>query len=208
MSKYNKYYKEVDTLAKEHFKAIEKAEQKVKGTEEAYNSFKRTNGTGEGFPMIKAKLLSLEADYNIAKEELKNTMQEFAESVQKVDAIGEELAEEISQDYGVKPEDVDSNTLELLKSGIVTAEEYIRLFQQANNPTMKRLIAHYAEQDSEKALTEDKRTAMRNMSSIIETGKEYTDNFSIMRDSFIRTAGNTAMIPYWDELTAEIVNDA
>lgn len=204
MSKYNKYYKEVDTLAKEHFKAIEKAKQKVKVTEEAYNLFKRENGSGEGFPMLKAKFRSLEADYITAKEELKNTMHEFAESVKKVDAIGEELAEEIRNDYGARPEDVDQNTLELLKSGIVTAEEYVRMFNQANNPTMKRLIARYAEENA----TEETRPHMQIMKKLVENGDEYINNFSVLRDAFIRTTGNTAMIPCWDELTAEIVNDA
>lgn len=204
MSKYNKYYKEVDTLAKEHFKAIEKAEQKAKDAEEAYNFFKRENGSGEGFPMIKAKFLSLEADYTTAKEELKNTMQEFAEGVTKVDAIGEELAEEIRNDYGVKPEDVDQNTLELLKSGIVTAEEYVRMFNQANNPTMKRLIARYAEENA----TEETRPTMQILKKLVENGDEYINNFSVLRDAFIRTTGNTAMIPYWEDLTAEIVNNA
>ena len=56
-----------------------------------------------------------------------------------------ELAERVAADSSANPDTVDANGLELLKSGILTANDFYALAEKYDdNPTMLRLLAKYA----------------------------------------------------------------
>lgn len=84
-----------------------------------------------------------------AKNELANILKDaqgvFAE-------IRNEVDHQYSHLYSIRPEQVDTNALELLKSGVLTDKEIVSFGDlYASNPAMSRLVGKYAAQRSEKA---------------------------------------------------------
>ena len=128
-----------------------------------------------------------------------------------------ELAAEIESAYSVDPAQLDNNTLELLKSGILSGSEYAKLLnaaQAAGNPTMVRLIGKYAQDAADAAATKygqsDRAAAeLRAVAyqSKANTGSAHLEAFDYLADVYRRCTNNPAMIGHWDELTAEAVQN-
>ena len=56
-----------------------------------------------------------------------------------------ELEQEVRAADLVNPDAIDSNALELLKSGVLTSDDYAAFMEKYDsNPTMLKLLAHYA----------------------------------------------------------------
>lgn len=59
--------------------------------------------------------------------------------------IRAELEQEVRAANLVNPDAIDSNALELLKSGVLTSDDYAAFMEKYDsNPTMLKLLAHYA----------------------------------------------------------------
>jgi hypothetical protein len=101
-------------------------------------------------------------------------------------------------------------TLELLRSGIMSADEYNRLIDAAasnGNHTMVRLIAKSAADMAEKATDTD---VARSYRLVSHRGKgndsnEYLRAFDFLADTFNSCERNFALSGKWDELTAPVV---
>lgn len=84
------------------------------------------------------------------KAEMERMLRE--DTVKRIENLREELVEVIESETAVKPEQIDGNMMELLKSGILTSKDYARMLEQCkskNNGTMARLICKYASEAAE-----------------------------------------------------------
>lgn len=141
MSKYNSYAKEADSTFKEIRAEYNKAY-------EAYTEAKSKNDTAVTLPNIssnavyKAECL---AKFEKAKADMENAKQSWTTLDKKLAELGAKFAQEVEKEYAANPDEIDSNTLKLLESGILNINDYERLVEKfADNRTMSRLINKYA----------------------------------------------------------------
>ena len=132
------------------------------------------------------------------------------EARRKAESIRQELTVAVGEAYAVKPSDLDRDALTLLESGILTDTDFTRLMRSASTPTMRRLIAKYADDGAAKAESDGDRNMARNLRVIAQSGKEDGRSFlsasDTMNDTFNRSLNNHSMIEYWDSLTQPIVD--
>ena len=212
MSRFNDYAKKLDEQAKAAFKAYRDAEAAYKRAEAKAKEYPQRNGFVNAD--YAAKSARAQADFLEAKEAYRKAKSVFAEHETEFKAIRSELAAEIESAYSVDPAQLDNNTLELLKSGILTGSEYAKLLnaaQAAGNPTMVRLIGKYAQDaaaakygQSDRAAAELRAIAYQSKTN---TGSAHLDAFDYMADVFHRCTNNPGMIDHWDELTAQAVQN-
>ncbi|MBQ1755154.1 MAG: hypothetical protein IIZ96_00330, partial [Oscillospiraceae bacterium] len=123
----------------------------------------------------------------------------------KTASMRTELEKAISDKFAARPSDVDHDVLTLLNSSVLTPSEYVRLFNDASNPTMKRLIAHSAGEAAEK-LKDDREAAsvLRNVANagVRYSGGQFLAAFDGLRDILRRTIRNPAMSKNYGDLAA------
>ena len=127
----------------------------------------------------------------------------------KIADMRAELEKAVNDRYAVRPADLDHDVLTLLNSGILSPTEYSRLFDAADNPTMKRIIAHAAGEAAEK-LKDDKEGSrvLRNVAAAGThyNGSEYINAFDGLSDVLRRTVRNPRMAKAYDGLAAPYLN--
>lgn len=214
MSKFNSYAKKLDEQAREAFRAYREAEKAYKDAEKKAKEYPPQRGAD---PDYTVKSTRAQADLVEAKEAYSQATRAFKNSTKQFDGMRKDLAADLNDAYSVDPTALDSATLELLKSGIMTGSEYEKLLNQAkaaNNPTMARMIGKYAgdaaearsnthgENDSEaiamKIIADDSRKF---------TGGDRLEAFDNMISLYRRCTNNPAMIDYWGEFTADTVEN-
>ena len=214
MSNFNTYVQQVNDVAQATFEEIQKTETAYKNAEAKYNANKRpAHGVWNTDAATIAKYARIEADYHEAKnayDTMRRTLPE--QKTAEIAQIRSNLEKAVNDFYAAKPEQLDANVMELLKSGILKPAEYARLMDaadQADNATMVRIIAQYAENAAANAKDEDAARALRAVGykGRNVSGKPYMENFDVMADCFQRCMRNTAMIKLWDELTGNIRNN-
>ena len=213
MSRFNEYARKADAYAKAVFEEYAEAEQKLKAAESKRNAYPRKNGMGYEYA---AKSARFEAEYQEAKaeyEKLRREMRDYKANGFK--PIRSELEKALADAFAANPEHLDAATIELLKSGIMSADEYNRLMSKAtadNNPTMVRVIAKYAKDRADQADADRNTDAARAFRAVAYNGNSvngnaYLETFDVMTSCFNRCMNNTALIGHWDELTAETVEN-
>ncbi|MBP3514407.1 MAG: hypothetical protein J6J74_08040 [Elusimicrobiaceae bacterium] len=213
MSRFNEYARKADAYAKAVFEEYAEAESKLKAAESKRNAYPRKNGLGYEYD---AKSARYEAEYQEAKAEYEKLRREMRDY--KADGfkpIRKELESAIADAFAANPEHLDANTMELLRSGIMSADEYNRLMSKAtadNNPTMVRVIAKYAKDRADQADADRNTDAARAFRAVAYkgngvNGNSYLEAFDVMTSCFNRCMNNTALIGHWDELNGEIVEN-
>lgn len=210
MSKYNSYAKRVDEHAKENFAAFLKAQSELEAAEKYYNANKRPNGIWVVHDNETiARTADAEAKYYAKKSAYEAARRAFASSVDKIPEIRAELQRLIEADLSANPDHLDNNTMELLKSGILKPEEYARLLDRfSDNPTMVRMIGHYAEaQTRNEQLPVKDRTAYSAAAHAARNanGGDKLEAMDYLADVYGRCVRNPAMISHWDELTGKVM---
>lgn len=213
MSKFNHYAKKVNEIATEAFKEFQKAEQALKDAEQQSRLYPERSTADAQYKVkaarIQADLLEARENYHVAEMALQSRKGDIS-------ALREKLATEIDTNYAADPSQLDSNTIELLKSGILKANDYSNLMskaQSAGNTTMCRLIAKYAgeaaDQRESKYGRGDKQAGALRAIGINNKydGSEVLESFDVLSETYNRTANNTAMIPHWEPLTSDIVSN-
>lgn len=209
MSKYNKYARRVDEIAKENFAAYLKAKNEYRAAQDYYSMNPAPIGVSDAATVARAA--RAKADYVEKEEAYKKARWAFDESQTKVERIRAELAKAVEADHMANPEALDSNTLELLKSGILKPAEYENLAQEnASNPTMLRLIGNYAKQRANEAGRDGDHDTQRTLNVVVNTainadGRKYLESFDGLMDMYHRCTRNDTMINHWDELTAGVI---
>ena len=215
MSKFNSYAKKLDEQARAAFKTYRDAEAAYKKAEQKAREYPQRNGMVNAD--YAAKSARAQADFLEAKQAYETARRTFRESDTQFNAMRRELAAAIDDAYSADPAQLDTATLELLKSGILTGSEYAKLLEQAkaaSNPTMVRMIGRYAGEAAKArgeshGMNDREATALRmaEYNSRSYTGGDRLQAFDNMVELYHRCTNNPAMIDHWDEFTAETVEN-
>ena len=154
MSKYNQYAKRLDTAFKtareEYMEAWNKlqAAQKANTDDQAWRAETYRGENDLRRQRARAQLLEAEHTFKAAESRV------WAEFDRQKEAIRRDLESEVRATSTVDPDAIDTNALELLKSGILTADDIFSMVDKYDsNITMLRLISKTA-----KELADDKNT--------------------------------------------------
>ena len=207
MSQFKSYANRFDELARETFKEITETTDALKAAEEQRKAHPMQPRLT---PEAAARAAKYEAAYQTARGKYDAMRKNLPdEARRKVESLRQELAVEVGKAYAAKPSDLDHDVLTLLESGILNDADFARLMHDATTPTMRRLIAKFADDGAAKAESDGDRNMARNLRVIAQSGKEdgrsYLQGFDSMNDVFNRSMRNYSMIPHWDSLTQPIV---
>ena len=210
MSKFNSYARKVNEIANATFAEYRRAEAAVKSAESRYNAYPRRNGADAAYMAKSARAEADLAEARSAFEQVRRHL--FDDKRREINAIRAELVTALGNEYAADPKAVDTNTLALMNSGIMTADEYSRLIDSAiasGNFTMTRLLAQSAADMAEK--TTGDADVSRSYRLVSHKGKgmdgrEYLQAFDFLTDTFNRCERNFALSTKWDELTSPVVD--
>lgn len=206
MSKFNHYARKLNEIVKTAFAKYQSAEQDYLKAERSYKELRPDADT-----IAKAKAMIAKED---AQDALVKARSEFEDARREIAELRRGLEKDISETFAADPEMLDSNTVELLRSGILTASEYRRLFDKAkqeSNPTMARLIAKYAgnrARESKGNGRADENTALLlgiEREGGYCSGNDYLTAFDSLVTVFTKCQRSPAMITSWNELTENVV---
>ena len=209
MSKFNNYAKKLNEIANGTFEEYRRAEAAVKSAESRHNAYPRRNGAD---PAYMAKSARAEADLAEARNAFDQMRRHlFDDKRREIAAVRAELEKAVFDAFAADPKSVDANTLALMNSGIMTADEYSRLIDSAiasGNYTMTRLLAKSAADMAEKVTDSDVARSYRLVSHKGKgmDGREYLQAFDFLTDTFNRCERNFALSTKWDELTSPVVD--
>lgn len=210
MSRFNDYAKKLNEIANGAFEEYRRAEAAVKSAESRYNAYPRRNGAD---PAYLAKSARAEADLAEARNAFDQMRRHlFDDKRREIAAVRAELEKAVFDAFAADPKSVDSNTLALMNSGILTAAEYNRLIDSANaagNHTMVRLLAQSAKDRADKVNDSDTAREYRLVAQKGKgaNGREFLEAFDYMGDVFNRCERNFSLAGKWDELTADVVEN-
>jgi hypothetical protein len=214
MTKYNHYAKELD----EAFKTA-RAEYK-----KAYEEYIEAKKAFEILPKLLVDVERKEKtrhNYKLAEIKFNEANRTVWQNFNNRRAeLRRQLETEVAKNGIVNPESVDMATVELLKSGVLTADDYTALAEKNDdNSTMLKLIAKYAKEaanDTERTASE--RGRLSAISTIAKDGKPKTirnwDDLSTVADYCsnqrnAKTANNyehtMQMSEAWEECSAETI---
>lgn len=154
MSKYNQYAKRLDTAFKTAREEYKEAWNKLQAAQKANTdaqAWRAETYRGENDlrrQRARAQLLEAEHTFKAAESRV------WAEFDRQKEEIRRDLESEVRATSTVDPDAIDTNALELLKSGILTADDIFSMVDKYDsNITMLRLISKTA-----KELADDKNT--------------------------------------------------
>ena len=210
MSKFNNYARKLNEIANATFEEYRRAEAAVKSAESRHNAYPRRNNAD---PAYMAKSARAEADLCEARNAFDQMRRHlFDDKRREIAAVRAELEKAVFDAFAADPKSVDSNTLALMNSGILTAAEYNRLIDAsaaAGNHTMVRLLAQSAKDRADKANDSDTAREYRLVAQKGKgaNGREFLEAFDYMGDVFNRCERNFSLAGKWDELTADVVEN-
>lgn len=208
MSKFNGYAKRMNEIAHATFAEYQEKSDAVKSAESKYRAYPWRDHAEPAYlaksARAKANLAEARAEFEHCRRHL------FDEQRKDIAVIRAELVEALDKEYAADPKAVDMQTLELMRSGIMSADEYSRLIDAAassGNHTMVRLIAKNAADMAEKVTDADVARSYRLVSHRGKgnDGNEYLRAFDFLVDTYNRCERNFALTPKWDELTSAVV---
>lgn len=145
MSKYNSFAVRLDLAfkrAKEKYEAVLQEFETAKKNNENAQQWQPETYVGENESrrvLANAKFQEATAKMNDAK---KTIWQKFESETMMLSA---ELEKAVKADGLLSPSAIDSNALELLKSGVMDSDDYMKMLTDFDgNPTMLRLLSKYA----------------------------------------------------------------
>ena len=209
MSKFNNYAKKLNEIANATFTEYREKSDAVKSAESKYRAYPRRSGAD---PSYMAKSARAEADLAEARNAFDQMRRHlFDDKRREIAAVRVELEKAVFDAFAADPKSVDGNTLALMNSGIMTADEYSRLIDSAiasGNYTMTRLLAKSAADMAEKVNDSDVARSYRLVSHKGKgmDGREYLQAFDFLTDTFNRCERNFALSTKWDELTSPVVD--
>lgn len=115
----------------------------------------------------------------------------------------------------VNPDAINSNALELMKSGVMTSDDYAAFVKKyGNNPTMLRLISHYSAAAAKAQDGSSEAAALNAISNVCQSWKdEILQKFDDLSDYCGDITGHeepdevSRMSEKWDELSLNAVEN-
>ncbi len=149
MSRYNTYAQRLDTTFRSAREEYAAAYDNLVQARRADTDAKawRPNDTAEDKQLRTATaaldLSKAEAEFKIADGRI------WSEFDMKCKELRKELEKDVQKDGLANPDAIDANTVELLKAGVLTVEDYYSLAERyEGNSTMLRLLGKYALDES------------------------------------------------------------
>lgn len=208
MSKFNSFAKRVDDLVKERFAEYRLVKAKVIDAEETSKKAQAKRGIDAEYG-YKADIAM--AELRKAREDFRKVKYGLVTMNDTVANIRREMILALNDEYASKPSDIDLQTVELLKSGILSERDYLFMLKNAPNRTMKRIIA-----DSFgkwiNANTGIEKTKAFELNQIVTNAKadderNYIDAFDYLADAVNRTTKNESLFDRWEQITGNIVQN-
>ena len=213
MSQYNHFAKDLDTAFKE-------AREKYTA---AYNAVEQVRKAMQdaGTDAIKKQIATLQlqdAETNLRKEAVRI----WAEFDAKAADLRRALEKEVQTSNLADPSAIDNNALELMKTGILTVDDYFGFADRYDgNPTMLKLIGYYAKEAADSTDDRKDRVALTVLAQDCAkgTGKTLKAWDSLMTAANYCSgrggSGNRRTTPgltlsmgeWWEQLSGEIVEN-
>lgn len=210
MSKFSGYASEARVIIMNAFSEYREAKDAFTT---AQKTLENTHPIRFNDPPDVAKLRrKAEWDYDEASDRMREAQKQLEKRLGDLRGVRERLLKAVNGEYAANPEDIDQNTLELLKSGIMNINDYDRLFNAAvgnENHTMTRLIGTYAGKAAETATQSDEAQFLREIEyrSREHNGSDVLAKYDAVLDVFGRCTRNDAMISHFDELCGSILDN-
>ena len=223
MTQYNQYAKRLDTAFKtareEYMEAWNKLQAAQKANTDAQAWRAETYRGENDLRRQRAKAELLEAEHTFKATESRV----WAEFDRQKEAIRRELESDVRASSTVDPDAIDANALELLKSGILTADDVFSLVNKYDaNVTMLRLISKHAKELADDKNTDaktrgqlyvlcsqignGKNSTMRNFSDLVEISN-YCSGRGGGGTQRTTPAHTVAMAGKWEELASTAVEN-
>ncbi len=163
--------------------------------------------------LAKAEKDKAQADFDVARAELHDFEVAMPDKAAKIVSDGREAAEK-AMNQTVNPADIDRDALEMLKSGVLTLNEYADMldgYREGGNEAMKRLTLKYAKDAREDAAKHgstylnDAPYSRLTMAIAECGGGETKKQFDALFDAISRTGRNNALIPMFENTVAAVV---
>lgn len=171
MSRYNTYARQLDAAFKaardEYAEAYSSLEQARQADTDAKAWKPNDNEEDKRLRIATAALELNKADaaFKIAESRI------WPEFDTKCKELRRELEKDVQKNSLANPDAIDANALELLKSGVLTVEDYSAFSEKySGNSTMLKLVAKYALEASEKTDDVENAAALRILSDNCKTG--------------------------------------
>ena len=223
MSKYNEYAQRLDvafkTAREEYMEAWNQLQAAQKANTDAQAWRAETYRGENDLRRQRAKAELLEAEHTFKATESRV----WAEFDRQKEAIRRELESDVRASSTVDPDAIDTNALELLKSGILTADDIFSMVNKYDsNLTMLRLISKTAKElADDKSIDSATRGQLYTLCSRIRNGRNSTmrnfdDLVEISNYCSGRGGGGTqrttpahtvAMAGKWEELASTAVEN-
>ena len=223
MSKYNEYAQRLDVAfktAREKYMEAWNQLQAAQKAERDAQAWRAETYRGENdLRRQRAKAELLEAEHTFKATESRV----WAEFDRQKEAIRRELESDVRASSTVDPDAIDANALELLKSGILTADDVFSLVNKYDaNVTMLRLISKHAKELADDKNTDaktrgqlyvlcsqignGKNSTMRNFSDLVEISN-YCSGRGGGGTQRTTPAHTVAMAGKWEELASTAVEN-
>lgn len=223
MSKYNQYAQHLDTAFKmareEYMNAWNNLQAAQKANTDAQAWRAETYRGENDLRRQRARAQLLEAEHTFRATESRV----WAEFDRQKEAIRRELESDVRASSTVDPDAIDANALELLKSGILTADDVFSLVNKYDaNVTMLRLISKHAKELADDKNTDaktrgqlyalcsqignGKNSTMRNFDDLVEISN-YCSGRGGGGTQRTTPAHTTAMSQKWEQLSGDIVSN-
>lgn len=215
MSKFNKYIKQAEKAAKQAIEKYNAAEAVFQQATQKMNDTPMTRFPDD--PVYQARATLVKHEWNERRAQFdavrRNLPGEIEAELRKIRC---ELEADLTDSFAPTPEQIDSNALELLKSGVLRPNEYVRMADDAvnsGNYAMARMIGKYAGEALEAEVEKNGRSSVSVMlqqavARSRQTGAEdYLDKFDALADMAQRCVKNPSMPAYWDRLMGDLIRD-
>lgn len=224
MSQYNKYAQRLDTAFKtareEYMEAWNQLQAAQKANTDAQAWRAETYRGENDLRRQRAKAELLEAEHTFKATESRV----WAEFDRQKEAIRRDLESDVRASSTVDPDAIDANALELLKSGILTADDIFSMVNKYDsNLTMLRLISKTAKELADDKQHTDAKTrgllytlcnqigngknsTMRNFSDLVEISN-YCSGRGGGGTQRTTPAHTVAMAGKWEELASTAVEN-
>lgn len=215
MSKFNTYARRLDNIARETFADFRAVEATYRAAEKNRRAIPQKEGIVSAEYV--AKSARVHADFIEAEAAYRKGKRTLEERMDELQSIRGELAQAVENEFSADPTKLDMATLELLKSGIMSEDEIVRLAHSAmneNNATMARLIGKYAKEradamKSDSGRDEPAAQSLRVVAAECQqyNGSAWLDAFDYLTDVYRRTVRTPSLIDRWDEMTAQTIEN-
>ena len=215
MSKFNKYIKEAEKVARLAIAKYIVAETEFDAAKRKMDDMPTSQNLAD--PIYQAKATIAKGEWLEAQAKFDSLRRNLPGEVEsKLNEIRRELEADLTDSFAASPDQIDSNMLELLKGGILRPSEYVQMIDKAaseENFTMARLIGKYAQDALE---TEVARNGNGRAASMLRlaidksrrTGADgYLDKFDTLTYTARRCIENPGMQAHWDRLMGDLIKE-